>query len=160
MTALADEIGRGISVIRSLSDEVYRSVPDGPRGVGDQFRHNLDFVTCLLSGLEFGRIDYCDRERDVLVETDREHAIDRFARASARLAAVDPRAMARRVLVRSEIDVSEWLPSSIGREVEFVHSHTVHHHALIAERLAALGIGAVRNFGVAPSTLKYWSAAA
>ena len=36
----------------------------------------------------------------------------------------------------SEIESGNWLPSSIAREVEFVHSHTVHHHALIAEKLS------------------------
>ncbi len=160
ITALADEIGRAIGVIRSLSDDVYRSGPDGRRGVGEQFRHNLDFVTCLLNGLELGRINYTDRERDALVETDRGHAIERFANVSTRLQAVAPRILARSVLVRSEIDLSVWLPSSIGREIEFVHSHTVHHHALIAEKLAASGVETGRDFGVAPSTLKYWNAAA
>jgi hypothetical protein len=62
------------------------------------------------------------------------------------------------VLVRSEIDPDVWHSSSVGRELEYVLSHTVHHHALIAEKLAAIGVYIERHFGVAPSTLEYWKA--
>jgi hypothetical protein len=63
----------------------------------------------------------------------------------------------RSVLVRSETGAALWHRSSLGRELEFVLSHTVHHHALIAEKLAANGDNAVRDFGVAPSTLEFWN---
>ena len=41
------------------------------------------------------------------------------------------------------------------RELEFAISHTIHHHALIKERLRHLGIEFDEKFGVAPSTLEY-----
>jgi hypothetical protein len=63
-------------------------------------------------------------------------------------------------LIASEVDVVIMHRSSISREIEFVHSHTVHHHALIAEKLSSQGIETGRYFGVAPSTLEYWQAGA
>ncbi|MEQ1765522.1 MAG: hypothetical protein ABL984_20505, partial [Pyrinomonadaceae bacterium] len=91
------------------------------------------------------------------VEADREYACARFARLIDRLSHLEERFLGRSVLVRSEIDNAVWLPSSVAREVEFVHSHTVHHHALIAEKLARCGIKITTDFGVAPSTLKHWA---
>ncbi|MDH3494762.1 MAG: hypothetical protein OEM82_14505, partial [Acidobacteriota bacterium] len=56
----------------------------------------------------------------------------------------------------SEIDDNLWLPTSLARELEFLHSHTVHHYALIAAKLGSMNIEVPFEFGVAPSTLKYW----
>ena len=53
----------------------------------------------------------------------------------------------------------EWVWSSGLRELDFLQSHTIHHFALIAYKLEALGIEVEDNFGVAPSTLKYWKEA-
>jgi hypothetical protein len=59
------------------------------------------------------------------------------------------------VSVRSESDTGVWLTSSVAREMEFVLSHMIHHHALIAEKLVGQGIILDRAFGVAPSTKSY-----
>lgn len=54
----------------------------------------------------------------------------------------------------SRLDDS-YMTSSIGREMRALSSHTVHHFALIAATLQALGFKMDRNFGMAPSTLRY-----
>ena len=48
--------------------------------------------------------------------------------------------------------------STLGRELEFAVSHTIHHYALVRERLR--GVDFDPRFGVAPSTLEYWRTAA
>ncbi len=154
---LISEILRGCETISRLDDDDYRETTNGS-SVGAQFRHNLDFVSNLLKGIETGRIDHAARERDPFVEVDREYAIGRFENLIIKLRQLDGRMLGKSVLVRSEIDTSNWLPSSIAREVEFTHSHTVHHHALIAEKLLSLGVMPPENLGVAPSTLNYWAA--
>ncbi len=159
LCVLVDEIARGCETIARLSDDEYRSVINGS-SVGAQFRHNLDFVSNLIKGIESGRIDHSDRERDPFVEVDREYAISRFRKLAVMLNDLDGRVLGRSVLVRSELDASYWLPSSVAREVEFTHSHTVHHHALISGKLVSLGVQPIDDLGVAPSTLKYWAAKA
>ena len=159
LLALVKELRRACDVIARLDDVSYRQVVNGS-SVGAQFRHNLDFVTNLLKGVSSGRIDHAARERDEFVEGDRLYAIGRFRKVIAKVADFDEAVLVRSVLVRSEHDASAWMSSTIGREVEFTHSHTVHHHALIAEKLATLGIGVPKNLGVAPSTLDYWAAEA
>lgn len=156
LSKLIDELTRGMRLIAAIDDITYCRATNGTGSVGGQFRHNLDFAGCLLKGGENGLIDYNDRERDICVETDRQYAADRFGTVIRKLGNLNPRIMGKSLLVRSEAENSMWLPSSFAREVEFVHSHTVHHHALIAEKLAGFGVTVSENFGVAPSTLEYW----
>jgi len=49
-----------------------------------------------------------------------------------------------------------WCTSSVLRELDFLQSHTVHHYSLIAMLLRLHEIDPGEDFGVAPSTLKYW----
>lgn len=154
LNSLTAEFERSLDLISTLDDLIY--VKSGSSGVGAQFRHNLDFGLCLINGLATGRIDYSDRKRENRVETDRRYASEQFRGLIDRLMRVDSRVLGKSLMVRSEIDLTTWLPSSVVREVEFVHSHTVHHHALIAEKLIAAGYRIVDTFGVAPSTLTHW----
>ncbi len=47
------------------------------------------------------------------------------------------------------------VPTSLGRELAFVMSHTIHHNALIGVIAKLLGIDVPERFGYAPSTLAY-----
>ncbi len=154
---LVKQLVVGVSLIESLTDEIYTKSRDGVGSIGAHVRHNLDFVTNFLAGLESGRIDYVTRERDLQVEQNRQHAKERFLFLIERLGAVSGELADREVSVRSEIEDSVWHRSTGGRELEFVYSHTVHHYALIAEKLTSYGITVSPDFGVAPSTLDYWA---
>lgn len=153
---LVEEIEKSVQVISRLDDTAFRR-PGRSSSIGAQFRHNLDVVNTFLNGVRVGRIDYTRRERDARVERDRYYAIERFDGAMSRLLDLSPAMIRSMVSVRSEIDPSMWLASTAIREMEYVLSHTIHHHALIAERLAGLGLDLESNFGVAPSTRDYWS---
>ena len=56
--------------------------------------------------------------------------------------------------VRPEPD-QDWTRSTLSREMQFVSTHVIHHHALIRLTLAQRGVEAPPEFGVAPSTLAY-----
>ncbi len=155
--SLNAELQRGIDLVRRLDDDIYCAKPGNSNSIGMHFRHNADFATSFLKGVDTGLIDFTDRERDLNTETDREYAIDALESTVAAICTLDEKALGRSVLVRSEVDESLWLGSTVLRELEFLHSHTVHHYALIAAKLKALNIDSEPGFGVAPSTLKYWS---
>lgn len=154
--ALIDELTRGARLIEQLEDSVYCRKANETGSIGGHFRHNLDFAHSFLNGIRTGKIDYNRRERDIRTEENRFYAIERFALTIHRLSNLEPDLLRRKVWVRSEIAAQIWHESSTARELEFLHSHTVHHHALIAEKLAFFGVKAADNFGVAPSTLKFW----
>lgn len=156
-------IEQGIELIGNLTDEQYVFSRPTDRGtVGTHFRHILDFVLRFLDGVGEGRIDYNRRERDVVTETDRHQAIGRFEEVIGRLRALPANIGDRELLTHLEPgnfvdEENAWCRTSVMRELEFLQSHTLHHYALIAAKLALQGIGVAVEFGVAPSTLDYWN---
>jgi hypothetical protein len=156
LRAVIQEFDGAIQMIAGLDDRVYRQKANGTGSIGGHFRHNLDFVTSLLNGIGERLIDYSLRERNLLVETDRSFAVAKIRFEIDRLKRLTDEIVERIVYVRSEADPAQWLASSVTRELEFLHSHTVHHHALIGEKLTGFGVEVKKDFGVAPSTLDYW----
>ncbi len=156
ITSLISELDRAAAMIALVDDVSYRRKTNGSGSVGAQFRHNLDFINAFLKGVKIGQIDYGKRERDLRIENDRSAAIAQIEVIKALIEQLEKRSMLNSISVRSEIEICLWFPSSVLRELEFVHSHMVHHHALIAEKLLSYGIYVEKDFGVAPSTLQYW----
>lgn len=154
-SALVSELVTSIDLIKRLDDLTFRRRANGTGSIGEQLRHNIDVVNSFLNGVDIGRIDYTKRERDARNETDRRFAIQSFERSIERLQATQRYVLNGSVSVRSEAGGRPWLPSSVYREMEYVLSHAIHHHALIREKLAGFGLELNKNFGVAPSTAEY-----
>jgi hypothetical protein len=158
LQSLVAELERGIAIIRDLEVETFRATEDGNGSIGTHFRHNLDFVNSFLNGIAERRIDYNDRTRDTLVETRPSYAVEQMQFAMRRLEHLEAEMFDRIVMVRSEINENVWNTSSIAREIEFLHSHTVHHYALIARLMPSWVRDGLNTFGVAPSTLRFRAA--
>ncbi len=152
-----EEFVRASSLIESLEGQIYTRGLETRGSIGAHIRHNFDIASSFLSGLRTGRIDYTLRKRNSHIEQDRQYAIVRIRDLITVLRSIPDEMFSRPVAVRSEIDDEVWHSSSVMRELEFVHSHTVHHHALVAEKLKAFGVEVSGSFGVAPSTLKFWA---
>lgn len=151
--------------LASLPSRAYAAATDdlGGATIGMHVRHCLDHYATLLGGLRTGRFDYDDRQRDGEVECDRAcaSALARSLRRELReaLRGVD---LGREVQVRAAIAADgqvAWHRSSLGRELQFVTSHTVHHSAMVAASCRLRGLPVVDGFGVAPSTLRFRAAA-
>lgn len=154
-------IDQGIRLLRWLPDDAYRAAPAGGSlapAVGPHFRHCLEFYTCFLDGLGHGRIDYHRRARDRDVERRRETAIARLVAVVERVRRIDPGALDTQLVLGSEDAAGDDRPirSTIGRELFFLASHTVHHYALVALALRLEGFRVPASFGVAPETLEHW----
>jgi len=150
---------QGLRLIEKIDDAAFS---EGNRGsVGIHFRHCLDFASNFLGGLKVGKIDYGQRQRNTEAETDREQAILNLVFVIRELQSLRISDLETEVMVKTEEIIGvmgnpEWARSSGLRELDFLQSHTIHHFALIAYKLRAHGIEVGENFGVAPSTLKYW----
>ena len=148
---------QGIDLIENLDDALFTRCGETEKSsVGTHFRHNLDFVTNFLRGLETGKLDYHCRERNLQVETNRQYAISRFREAIIELENLRPALLRKKIMVRSETVEALWCESSAIREMEFLQSHTIHHYALIKTKLSSFGFVCSVDFGVAPSTLEFW----
>ncbi|MGE0143835.1 MAG: DinB family protein [Planctomycetota bacterium] len=127
--------------------------------LGQHVRHCLNHFESLLAGLPLGFVDYDARNRDLELECDRNCAIARCrVLADDMLASLRSLPAAAPVLVRIASDLEGEVPpqrSSLGRELLFVQSHTVHHFALLCAIAREHGLKVPADFGVAPSTLRH-----
>lgn len=149
---------QGIDLLGTLSPERYvRKTPACYNSsAGGHLRHVIEHYLGFLQGTETGEIDYEARARDPLIENDPAYATAQLEAIGERLGLI----VGDRVLrVRAESAPSEsppvWGVSSVGRELEFLLSHTVHHYALIGVICRLAGDALPEDFGMAPSTLRY-----
>jgi len=152
---------QGIDLIATLSDEEYVYADERISGscVGSHMRHCIDFYHRFLGGVYTGKVDYDKRERDIRIEEDRMHATAELRRLKKALEAFGDGPEGIRLDVQSDAgtgDTSHWAASSVERELQVLASHTVHHFALVAVILRTQDRDPGREFGVAPSTLRYW----
>ncbi len=149
--ALIEQLLTARELVSRLDDQVYSTEPSS---IGAHVRHNLNFVEAVIGGITSRSIDYSNRSRDRRIETERFAATAKIDELIARIEGISLD-LAMPLTITSEIYAAISHSSSLGRELEFVISHTIHHHALIKERLQHFGIEFDGALGVAPSTLEY-----
>jgi len=158
---IAHHIGRLLddlaSIVMGLDATTYcsRPLPGISGSIGEHVRHCLDHVSALVMIPTSSTLSYDHRERGTTVERDPAEALRQILRLKAAAARISDRPLDAPILVESRLDdagrsVVGW--SSLGRELAFVASHTVHHQALIAMLLDVQGLSAPERFGYAPST--------
>ena len=159
-----------ISVLRQLAD-ILHATPDDQYtmkpvrvvngSIGGQVRHCLDHVDSLLAGCCLGEMSYDNRQRGTDVETSRSaalQAIERQERELQEILHLSVDQPIRLKVLMAATGPSILVATSLGRELAFVMSHTVHHIALIGVIAKVLGIDVPDRFGYAPSTLAYLGA--
>jgi DinB superfamily len=126
---------------------------------GAHLRHVIEHDEALLLRPARAPVDYDNRPRDRDLERCTLRARARLRRLQARLAgwqAVDldqPVVVLTRCGVHGEFELST--VSSVGRELMFIASHTVHHFALLKVACEPLGVCFDLHFGKAPATLRH-----
>ncbi len=157
-------IQQGVRLLRHVStgDFTHRLEACFHSSIGGHLRHNIDHYLRFRDGLAAGRIDYDSRERDERIETDAEYATDKLQEVAGFLAGIPVDALEKPVQVKmdsgtrvGESESEAWVKSSVGRELQFLLSHSVHHYALIAVICNLLDVQLEDGFGYAPSTLKH-----
>lgn len=155
-------LSQAIALLETMDDKTYRKpyAPFFASGVGAHLRHNLDHYQCFLNGLPTRKIDYDARTRDPRLETDRDYAAQQMQQIVRALEMISEADTEAPVLVKMDSDgetelPAAWRRSTVGRELQFLVSHTVHHDALIAVLLRLHGLELGDEFGCAPSTLRY-----
>jgi len=120
-------------------------------------RHVLDHYSSFIAGIRSGVVNYDARERDTPVETDRASGIEQAKSVVEELLAsdLDLKQTVKVIVSANTTENEAHSESSLGRELQFLASHTVHHYALIAIASRMQGIIPPDTFGIAPSTLKY-----
>lgn len=128
--------------------------------IGAHFRHVLEHYQAFLDGLDGGRVDYDARPREAALEQDIELALSTAEEVALRLDFLEERPRWRQLFINAAseaglTDRHDWTASTVGRELGFLLSHTIHHYALIKLLAADHGLMLDADFGVAPSTLRH-----
>ena len=147
-------------LLESIDDEQYTAQPVSTYGgsIGGHVRHCLDHVQALLRGIPEGVIDYDDRQRGTAIESDAEAAIEAIGDLCTELDRLRPADADHVVDTKSLLaagDPPVRCASSVGRELAFVLSHTIHHGAMIGGMIKAQGGTVPEHFGYAPSTIAH-----
>ena len=149
---------QGLDLLERLSDADYRDHAIDRSAVGAQYRHILDHYRCLLDGLHEGEVDFDRRHRDPVVETERAAACRATTELLDRLRLLSGFPPGRPIRIRQSTGAEgsdDPQSSSLGRELLFLVSHTVHHYAIIRLLLEERGVVCQPDLGVAPSTLAF-----
>ncbi|MDQ7732172.1 hypothetical protein QT231_05645 [Halomonas sp. SpR1] len=141
--------------------------------LGKHVRHIIEHYQTLLDACAESSnpitFDYEQRQREMALETQPSGARNRVEALQAGLNALAtlpydrPLTLSYPVEIGVEIAVGTGeindalpLPTSLGRELAFLTSHSIHHMALLSLLCEQLGIVLPTHFGVHPSTLRYW----
>ncbi len=123
--------------------------------IGGHTRHIIELYQCLLNGYTTGKVNYEKRKRDLAIETNNKIAIELLAGIINAINKENKHLQLEGSFTTStneEMDVS----TNYYREVIYNLEHTIHHMALIRVGINELGnIDLPKDFGVAPSTIKY-----
>lgn len=152
--ACLDQLRRLVS---AMTDAQYASPRGHHSAIGAHVRHVLEHYQSLAAAWQSGMIDYDARQRDPVIEGDRRRAlavIDELTAPLMAAAAAEPSTPVR-VQVRCHADdpAETWTDSSLGRETQFLVSHSVHHFAVIRLLVESDDVPIDPDFGVAPSTV-------
>ncbi len=159
--ALSGQLSALSGVIQKMTDEQYGGVAGGiatastSTSIGSHVRHCLDHVAAVACGSD--RLDYDTRQRGTDVERSRTSARERIDELTVELSKLSGADAARVVRIAAVVDVDGpvvELESTLGRELAFVISHTVHHHAMITAAAKLAGVVLPERFGWAPSTIR------
>ena len=134
---------------------VERAAPGVSGTIGEHVRHLLDHISALVTASPGDQLSYDHRERGTAIEIDVNVAVERIFHLMAIIERRSGKTLDDPVQVTSIVSasgeaVTGW--STLGRELAFVVSHTIHHQAIIALLLAFQGAGVPERFGYAPST--------
>ena len=152
---------QGLELFHRLDPEVYSVSVDARASVGAHLRHVIDYYHCFFRGVGDGRINYDERRREAALESDPRLGAAALQEIIERFGDLEDDSE-RPIEVKVDTDDAEDARSrsTLGRELQFLVSHTVHHYALIALLLRRQGVEPGESFGVAPSTLEYRKAQA
>lgn len=151
------------ALIEPLSEEEFNQTfePYFVSSLGKHLRHIIDHYLTFFTELNNSVIDYDQRQRITKLEscpaTARDH-LQTLIQQLNDLPKQFPQNHTVSVTMSTSSDCKQDrqpVLSSLSRELMFLHSHTVHHFALMSVQIQMLDKKIDDQFGVAPSTQIY-----
>ena len=159
-------------ILSQLADIAHRISPGdfsrpsevlGGASIGQHIRHIVEFFTIFEEGCKSGVVNYDKRRRNVLVETDKNLALNSLSQIRAFVTTLSGDAPLRLAVSYSpgQAEYHE-VHTSLMRELVYNIEHAVHHMAMIRIGLkeVAAYVQSDDDLGIAASTVRYSRATA
>lgn len=126
----------------------------GNASIGGHTRHIIELLQCAVDGYYAGEVDYVNRTRNLLLETDAVLAYTTLQQLINNIRNNDTQL--KMIVENTGDDACPDVVTTYYREIVYNTEHTIHHLALIKVALIEMKLNIVdKNFGMANSTLKY-----
>ena len=158
------------------AEQYRRPIGTHSASIGKHIRHIIDHYLCLINGMKSditngvtgNKIAYDERSREQQYESNLPIARQKIDQVCLQLKNLESTTNGdlsnRKVKVSCSTSVAQStaieVDSTLQRELVFLHSHALHHFALIKMILQNHGIAVAEHFGIAPSTVKHMNAVA
>ena len=156
---LSEQLRSLCSLLETLSPDQYTKNIEhlGGVSIGAHSRHIIELLQCARIGYEKGQVDYLNRERNLLLESDKEFAINSLTILLNSVSLPDKQL--RLVTEQDNRNADEdVVVTTYFREIVYNTEHIIHHLALIRVALVEMKLNiADKDFGMAYSTIKYKS---
>ena len=120
--------------------------------IGEHTRHIIEMFQCLENQYENGIINYDNRKRDHLIQTNSAFAKDCIAAILNQIEKPNKNLQLQQIVDEEELLID----SNYHRELLYNFEHCIHHQALIKVAILQNATIAIdENFGVARSTIEY-----
>lgn len=127
--------------------------------LGKHVRHIIDHYLSFIGAVSLSSIaplNYENRQREEDLERDNHAARDRLLAVAGSLEQLARTPASTRLpMVHVSDDERVVMDTTVGRELVFLASHTIHHMAIVAMLAEQAGVSVPEDFGVQPSTLRY-----
>jgi hypothetical protein len=158
-------LGQATDLIVRLKNEALPTFNYG-QAIGPHVRHIIEHYTALLAALGSaqGLVDYDARDRDMRIQSvpdatltklwELQATMRRFAETLGQHANLK-HPLVTRLQAGNVGELTIEVATTLGRELMFLSSHTVHHFALVGQYSKAAGVDMGHDFGKAPATLAF-----
>jgi hypothetical protein len=158
ISAIEENLERGINLLSSITDEQYSNTSIAPyySSIGRHMRHILDLFDCIFEGLETSKVDLSARKRNEIVELKTEEGISYFNFIISKLDSLKSQDLNRIIRVTDNLGQGLVVQDyTLGGLLIQAHSHAIHHYASLGYIISQLGIEIPdENFGFNPTTPK------
>jgi hypothetical protein len=124
----------------------------GNSSIGEHSRHIIEMFQCLLNSYESGLLNYDDRQRNNLIQTDTDFAIKSIQDIIKSIERENKNIVLNQIFYENYVSIE----TNYFRELLYNLEHCIHHQALIKVAIFQFeNIQVTESFGIAPSTIEY-----
>ncbi|WP_281227948.1 DinB family protein [Flavobacterium aquiphilum] len=154
ISSINNSLDELIGLLNQLSEKQYSESCFELSGssIGEHTRHIVEMFQCLSRNYNSGIVNYDKRDRNKLIQTDTDFAIEMILEIKNTVSKENKNLELQQIIDGEPIQIQ----SNYYRELLYNLEHCIHHQALI--KVAVLkceSIAVDDNFGVARSTIEY-----